>query len=137
MSLRRVPPLGVLFWVVITDYLAQIPYYLANYYIPHHTVPTLSSLVLLGLTLAWFLIGYFGLRAHRRFGYWVLLSFALVEGLFYLFTLLFGAGAFQLLNPSPVIRIVFVIGYATGIISLIYVVALVVFRRHYQSARQG
>ncbi len=129
MKQRQVPPLAVLFWVVIADYLAQIPYYIVNYYVPHRALPTLSSLVLLGLTLAWFLVGYFGLRARRRFGYWVLLSFLLVEGLFYLHTLVFGAVAFQLANPNLVIKAVFLIGYATGIVSLIYFVALIVFRK--------
>jgi hypothetical protein len=87
------------------------------------------------LTLAWFLIGYFGLRTHRRFGYWVLLSFVLVEGLFYLRTLLFGAAAFQLDNPSVVIRIVFMIGYATGIVSLVYFAALIIFGARYRIVR--
>lgn len=128
MRPRWVPPLIVLFWVVIADYLAQIPYYFVIYYIPHHVPPTLSSVVLLGLTLTWFLVGYFGHRAHRPFGYWVLLSFLLVEGLFYLRTLLLGVAVFQLENPSLVVRIVFLIGYATGIISLLYFAALVAFR---------
>jgi len=128
------PPLVVLFWVVIVDYLAQIPYYLVNYYVPSGRPPTVSAVVLLGITLAWFLIGYFSIR-RRRFGYWVLLSFVVVEGLFYLRTLLFGAAAYQLQNPHPVIMAVFLIGYATGIVSLAYAVFLVVFRSRYQAQR--
>lgn len=124
------PPLVVLFWVVIVDYLAQIPYYLVNYYFPHHAPPTVSSVVLLGLTLAWFLIGYFTVR-RRRFGYWVLLSFLVVEGLFYLRTLLAGSVAFQLQNPHPVIVAVFIIGYVTGIVSLVYAIVLVVSRSRF------
>ena len=124
------PPLVVLFWVVIVDYLAQIPYYLVNYYFPHHAPPTVSSVVLLGLTLAWFLIGYFTVR-RRRFGYWVLLSFLVVEGLFYLRTLLLGSVAFQLQNPHPVIVAVFIIGYVTGIVSLVYAIVLVVSRSRF------
>ena len=124
------PPLVVLFWVVIVDYLAQIPYYSVNYYFPHHAPPTVSSVVLLGLTLAWFLIGYFTVR-RRRFGYWVLLSFLVVEGLFYLRTLLAGSVAFQLQNPHPVIVAVFIIGYVTGIVSLVYAIVLVVSRSRF------
>lgn len=134
MTRRAAPPLAVLFWVVIADYLAQIPYYLVNYYLPHGTAPSVSSILLLGLTLAWFLVGYIAIR-RRRFGYWVLLSFALVEGLFYLRTLLFGPVAFQLANPSMVIKLVFLIGYATGIVSLAFFVFLLVFRSRYQVAR--
>jgi hypothetical protein len=135
MRSPRVPPLVVVFWVVIIDYLAQIPYYLVNYYIPAQTPPTVSSIVLLGATLAWFLVGYFGFRARRPFGYWVLLSFLLVEGLFYLTTLLFGTAALQLLKPNPVITVVFVIGYVTGIVSLFYFAMLVAFRRRYRVPR--
>jgi hypothetical protein len=137
MNLRRIPALFVLFWVVIADYLAQIPYYLVNYYIPHHALPTPSSVVLLGLTLAWFLIGYFALRARRRYGYWLLVSFLAVEGLFYLNTLIFGGAVLQLNNPSLAIRAVFVVGYVTGIVSLIYAVALVIFRSRLLATRQS
>ncbi|WP_308466716.1 hypothetical protein [Rathayibacter soli] len=135
MRPRWVPPLVLLFWVVIVDYLAQIPYYMVNYYIPDHTPPTLSAIILLGSTLAWFFIGYFGNHAHRRYGYWVLLSFLLVEGLFYLRTLLFGTAVLQLENSNLVVRIVFLIGYATGIVSLLYFAALIIFRAHYRAAR--
>jgi hypothetical protein len=131
MRQKRIPPLVVLFWVVIADYAAQIPYYLVNYSIPHGSAPTLRSLVLLGMTLAWFLIGYFALLQGRRVGYWLLLSFLLIEGVFYLLTILFGAVAFQLDNHSWVNRIVFLIGYATGIVSLLYTVLLLVFRSRY------
>ena len=132
MTPRHIPPLPVLFWVVVADYVAQIPYYLVNYYVPHRAAPTLSSVVLLGLTLAWFLVGYIGLRAHRRFGFWVLLSFLLIEGLFYLRTILFGAAAYQIANPNLVIKIVFLTGYVTGVVSLTYFVLLLVFRSRYQ-----
>jgi len=128
--LRLHPPLVVLFWVVIVDYLAQLPYYLVNYYLPHHSAPTISSIVLLGLTLAWFLIGYFTIR-RRPFGYWVLLSFLVAEGLFYLRTLLDGAAGYQLANPDAVIKTVFIIGYVTGVVSLVYAGFLVVFRSRF------
>jgi hypothetical protein len=129
---RQLPPLAVLFWVVILDYLAQLPYYLVNYYLPHQLAPTLSAVVLLGATLAWFLIGYVSMRRGRAFGFWVLLSFLVVEGLFYLHTLLFGAAVLQMTNPNPVVRAVFVIGYVTGIVSLIYAGLLIAFRSRYQ-----
>jgi hypothetical protein len=137
MKSRWIPPLPVLFWVVVADYLAQIPYYIVNYGIPYHAAPTVSALVLLGLTLTWFLVGYFGLRAHRRFGYWVLLSFLLIEGLFYVQTLLFGTAVFQLENPHLVNRIVFSIGYASGIISLLYFAALITFRAQYRATPES
>jgi hypothetical protein len=110
--------LRILFWVVLLDFAAQIPYYVINDYLPHHAAPTVSSIVLLGAVLAWFLVGFFGLRAGRRFGFWVLGSFLAVEGLFYLATVLTGAAAFQLGNPNPIVKVVFIIGYLCGAVSL-------------------
>ena len=135
MAQRRVPPLVVVFWVVIADYLAQVPYYLVNYYLPHRTPPSLSAILLLSLTLAWFLFGYFAFRAQRRYGPWVLLSFLAVEGLFYLNTMLFGGVGVLLSTPNLVLRIVFLVGYATGLLSLTYAVLLVVFRTRYSRAQ--
>jgi hypothetical protein len=125
----------LLFGVVILDYLAQIPYYLVNDLEAHGNPPSVSSIVLLGLTLAWFLIGFFGYRARRGFGFWVLLSFLFVEGLFYVVTLMTGTAALQLANPNPVNKAVFVIGYATGVFSLIYCVAIIVVRARHPAAR--
>ncbi len=111
--------LRILFWVVMLDFAAQIPYYLINDYLPRHAPPTVSSMVLLGVVLAWFLVGFFGLRVGRRFGFWVLGSFLAVEGLFYLATVLTGAAAFQLANPNPIVKCVFIIGYLCGAVSLV------------------
>jgi hypothetical protein len=134
MAQRRVPPLVIVFWVVIADYLAQVPYYLVNYYLPHRTPPSVSAIVLLSLTLAWFLIGYFTFRAHRRYGFRILLSFLAVEGLFYLNTMLFGGLGVLLATPNPVLQIVFLVGYATGLLSLTYAVLLVALRTRYSQA---
>lgn len=125
----------LLFGVVVLDYVAQVPYYLVNDLQAHGNPPSVSSIVLLGLTLVWFLVGFFGYRAGRGFGFWVLLSFLFVEGVFYLVTLVTGVAALQLANPNPVNKVVFVIGYATGIISLIYFVAIIVVRSRRPAAR--
>ena len=62
------PSLRILWWVTIANYLAQIPYYLYNYYFPYHVAPTLSAMVLLGLTLVWFLTGYYGVQRQKTYG---------------------------------------------------------------------
>lgn len=125
----------LLFGVVILDYLAQVPYYVVNDLLAHGNPPSVSSVVLLGLTLAWFLVGFFGFRAGRRFGFWVLLSFLFVEGSFYLVTIVTGTAALQLVNPNPVNKIVFMIGYATGLISLLYFALLIYVRARQEVAR--
>ncbi len=110
----------ILFWVTIANYVAQIPYYLYSYYFPHHVIPTASSLVLLGLTLLWFLTGYFRLGNGLKYGHALLLSFLLVEALFYLFSLISGAFLFQIQSPQAILRFVFVVGYISGAIAAYY-----------------
>jgi hypothetical protein len=134
MIWNRRPSLRILLWFVIADFLAQIPYYLHNYYFRSHAAPSVSAIVLLGATLAWFLVGYIALRARKRYGFWLLLGFLVIEGLFYLVTLVSGIAAIQMQNPSLIIKAVYVIGYASGIVALVYVVALVRFRTSYLTA---
>jgi hypothetical protein len=135
MAQQRLPPLVVVFWVVVADYLAQVPYYLVNYYLPHRTPPSCSAIVLLSVTLAWFFFGYFAFRAHGPYGFWVLLSFLTVEGLFYLNTMIFGGLGVLLGTLNLVLRVVFLVGYVTGLLSLTYAVLLVVFRTRYRQAQ--
>lgn len=117
--------LSILFWVTIANYIAQVPYYLHNYYFPYHILPTPSSIVLLGLTLLWFLAGYIGIVKDRKYGYPALLSFLLVETLFYFHSLVFGAFFFQMQNPNPIIKIVFIVGYISGVTAMYYFYMLV------------
>ncbi|HEV7146520.1 MAG TPA: hypothetical protein VGN48_05920 [Pedococcus sp.] len=117
--------------------MAQIPYYLINYLFRYGAPPSVSAGVLLGLTLAWFLFGFTATRAGKLYGFWVLWSFTIVEGLFYLHTILSGAVGFQLSNPNSAIKVVFIIGYVCGLVSLAYAVPLLVFRTHYLSRPRG
>jgi hypothetical protein len=110
--------------VTLLNYVAQIPYYLINYYFPYHVLPTLSSTVLLGITLVWFLIGYIGLKKRKPFGTYVLLSFLTVEALFYFRSIIFGAFFFQMQNPDLIIRSIFMYGYVSGFVAAWYVFLL-------------
>lgn len=120
--------LRFLFWITIANYIAQIPYYLYNYYFPYHILPTVSAAVLLGATLVWFLAGYFGTTNNWKYGSILLISFLSIETLFYLFSLVSGAFFFQMQNPHPIIRIVFVVGYISGAVAAYYVYRLVRLR---------
>lgn len=117
-----------LFWITIVNYIAQIPYYLYNYYFPYHVLPTVSAVVLLGLTLVWFLSGYFRTVRKSKYGFALLVSFLSVEALFYLHSFLFGAFFFQMQNPHPIIKTVFIIGYISGGVACYYVYRLMGFR---------
>jgi len=117
--------LRVLFGVTIANYVAQIPYYLHNYYIPYHVLPTLSGIVLLSLTLIWFLVGYIGVRKKHQYGYYFLLSFLVIEALFYALSIISGAFVFQMQNPSLLIKTIFLMGYVSGATAAYYTYGLI------------
>ena len=79
MRNKQKPGLIPLFIIVVANYLAQIPYDIHQY---HGRVNLIGTSVLF-LTLIWFLLGYTLLRKHKKIGYWLLLSFLLVQSLFY------------------------------------------------------
>jgi hypothetical protein len=109
--------LKLLLAVVGANFLAQIPYYLHQYYLPSHAAPALVGLVLMGVVLAWFGVGFAGLRRGSRIGYYLTLTFLMVEWLFYLQTqivqALTGHGILLYVwHPSDmVLFIVFGLGY--------------------------
>jgi len=43
----------------------------------------MEGIILLSLTLFWFLLGYFLFLKNKKIGYWLLLSFLLVQAIFY------------------------------------------------------
>ena len=108
------------------NYAAQIPYYLHQYYLPHHQLPAAGGTLALGLTLLWFVIGYWWYVSGRRFGYGILLAFLVVQVLFYghsiVLGLLTGAGAVaQLTTPSRFLLVIFAIGYVNFAVAAYYV----------------
>lgn len=115
----------ILLFITLLNFVAQIPYYLYNYYFPYHVLPSTSSLVLLGVTLVWFLVGYFRFQKKYTYGYGILLSFLIVEVLFYLHSFIFGAFFFQMQNPNLIIKAVFAMGYISGITAGYYTYALI------------
>lgn len=120
MKQLSIRSLRFLFWITMANYIAQIPYYLYNYYFPYHALPTASSIALLGLTLGWFLAGYFRFQKKYKHGNILLLSFLVIEALFYIHSFIFGAFFFQMLNPNPIIKMVFIIGYVSGAVAAYY-----------------
>lgn len=108
------------------NYLAQIPYYLHQYYLPHHQPPALLGTLALGLTLLWFVVGYWAYVANRRLGLPVLLAFLVVQVLFYghavVLGLLTGGGAVaQLTTSNRFLWVIFAIGYVNFAVAAYYV----------------
>jgi len=125
---KEISSLRFLLLITSFNYLAQVPYYLHNYYVPHHQLPGLRAVGLLGFTLIWFIIGCVAYSKKMKSGYGILLGFLIVEALFYGMTLLSGAFIFQLRNHSDVIKAVFIIGYVNGLTAAYYAYRLIRFR---------
>lgn len=124
--------LTVLFWVVILNYLAQVPYYFHQYYFSRHLAPNWPGAALLAFTLGWFLLGYFRYIRHKRYGFGVLLSFLVVLVLFYGHAILFsfaGQGAIaQLRTHSPFLFVIFSIGYLNFFVAAYYIYKLLLHK---------
>jgi hypothetical protein len=65
---------------VIANYVAQVPYALHLY----GTAFSRTGALLLGATLVWFLVAMRLFLNGRRLGYWLLLTYAIIQTLFYL-----------------------------------------------------
>lgn len=114
---------------VALNYLAQIPYYMHQYYIGRHISPSWPGTLLLLLTLLWFLAGYIRFISGKKYGRGLLLSFLATQVLFYghaiIFGLVNGSGAVaQLKTHSPFLFVVFLIGYINFGVAAYYVVKL-------------
>lgn len=124
------PSLNTLLAITLINYLAQIPYFIHNYYYPHHIVPGIRVVVLLGVTFFWFMLGYITFMKKIRYGFGLLLSYLIAEGLFYIMSILTGAFFHQIQNPSNINKAIFVVGYISGLTCAFY--AYLLFRWHKQ-----
>lgn len=120
-------PLYPLVIAILVNYLAQIPYYLHQYYFPRHFAPSLLGVVLLTITLAWFIAGYVRYLQNKRYGWGLLLSFLLAQVLFYGHSIvlgLFTGGGIvaQMETPSRFLLVIFLIGYINFTVAAYYLV---------------
>jgi hypothetical protein len=122
MTTRRF--LWPLVLVTLANYVALVPYYLHNDASAEHPLPPVRAVVLVTLTLAWFLSGVRGLRHRAWWGRFVLLGFLVAEAALYAKTFATGAVVHQMHNPSDLVRAVFVIGYLSGAVAIVYIVLL-------------
>ena len=130
-SLKGAVPLLV---AVGLNYLAQIPYYIHQYYIPRHRLPAWPGSLLLLLTLLWFLAGYIRFIRGQKYGAGLLLSFLAAQILFYghaiVFGLINGSGVVaQLTTHSPFLLVIFLIGYINFAVAAYYVMRLLQVKR--------
>lgn len=132
---HHTPATRCMLWVVLANYLAQIPYYLRLYYFPHGAPPSLSGTALLTLTLVWFLAGYTGMVRGWTIGYWLLLAYFATVAIFYLRNMLtqvtHGYPPFlHVFNErDPILFVVFAIGYVNMLAAIYFVYFLLRHRR--------
>jgi hypothetical protein len=113
--------------VVIANFAVQAPYYFHQY----GRLPSFGSILLMSIVFAWFLIGFWLLIRKRFWGYVLLLSFLIVECLFYLMTQILQAASgkgilLHVLYPSdPVLFLVFGVGYINLIASVFFIYYLI------------
>jgi hypothetical protein len=110
--------------VTLANYVALVPYYLHNDASTQHPLPAVRAIALTGLTLVWFLAGVHALERQRRWGRPVLISFLITEAALYVKTFVTGAVVYQMHNPSDLVRAVFIVGYVSGAVALVYIVLL-------------
>lgn len=113
----------ILFIITIINYIAQIPYYI-HFYGVYHVAPAPSGVVLLALTLVFFLVGYWLTVAQLPGGGWVLLLFLITETGFYLLHNISGAFLKDLPINDPLFLVVSLIGYLNTIVPLLYLIAI-------------
>lgn len=107
---------GILFALVLANFMAQIPYFFHLYYRSQPLFISMRSFLVLGFVFAFFLAASFLLFYRQRIGYFLMVAFLSVEFLFYLWGLV-GSTLhgymlfFQLNNPDLLLRIVYSIGY--------------------------
>lgn len=117
--------------VVGANYLAQIPYYLYLYFLPHRALPPLFGASLLVATFVWFLVGWLLLaRRGSLTGYWLLLTFLLTEFIFYVLNMANQvahgfAPFFHLQNRDPLLFTVFAIGYLNMVGGFAFIIFLI------------
>lgn len=121
-------PLRALLTVTLLNYVAQMPYYIHQYYAPAQVLPSLAGVGLLAITLIWFLFGYFRFTRAQRYGKVILASFLITEFLFYLQTqvsqfLLTHQVLLHVYHPDGLLLfLVFGIGYINMVTALIFAI---------------
>lgn len=123
--------LWLLFWIVAANYIAQIPYYLHQYYSPHHLFPDVIGSILLISTLLWFIMAFRLLYRSSKLGWWLMFTYLMVVFLFYIQTQIMQfVTTHQILlhvyrPTNSLLFVVFGIGYINCLVAFLYLIYLV------------
>jgi hypothetical protein len=131
---------GILFFLILANFLAQIPYFLHLYYNPHQPLADARGMLIMLFVFGVFLLASILLFRGTGAGYWLMVMFVAVEFLFYLWNTLgaviHGYGwFFQLNNPDPLLRAIFAVGYVNLFASGYFLGLLLVGRAYFLHAQ--
>ena len=123
----------ILFFLILANFIAQIPYYLPLYDNPNKVLAQVKGGLLLLFVFGVFLLASILLFKRQVLGYWLMVMFLAVEFLFYLWNtvgeVMHGYGFFfHLNNPDLLLRAVFAIGYV-NLFASGYFLALLLLKR--------
>ena len=123
----------ILFFLILANFIAQIPYYLHLYYNPNNVLAQAKGGLLLLFVFGVFLLASILLFKRQALGYWLMVIFLALEFLFYLWNtigeVIHGYGLFfHLNNPDLLLRAVFAIGYV-NLFASGYFLALLLLKR--------
>jgi hypothetical protein len=123
----------ILFFLILANFIAQIPYYLHLYYNHNNVLAQAKGGLLLLFVFGVFLLASILLFKRQVLGYWLMVIFLAVEFLFYLWNtfgeVIHGYGLFfHLNNPDLLLRAVFAIGYV-NLFASGYFLALLLLKR--------
>ena len=124
----------ILFFILLSNFAAQIVYFYHLYYSPQHPLPALRSTLIMGAVFVLFLTSYILFITKRKVGFFLMALYLSLEFLFYLWNIV-GNGLrqgygwfFHLREPDPVLWIIFAIGYLSFFASG-YFLFLLFYRR--------
>jgi hypothetical protein len=125
----------LLFTLILANFLAQVVYFFHLYYNPGRLSLYLRPSLLMGAVFLLFMTGSILFFYKNKTGYWLLTVFLAAEFLFYLWnaigSVVHGLGLFfQIYNPDPILKIVFIIGYV-NFFAAGYFLFLLISKRNY------
>lgn len=126
----------ILFFLILANFIAQIPYYFHLYYNPNNLLAQAKGILILSFVFAVFLLASLLLFKQKVLGYGLMVTFLAVEFLFYLWNtlgeVLHGYGLFyHLANPDLLLRTGFAIGYVNLFASGYFLFLLLLKRTHF------
>ena len=125
----------ILLLSILANFIAQVPYVIHLYGV--RALFTISfGFSLMSSVFALFLIASVLFILRKNIGYWLLVVFLSMEYLFYLWnfvgSIIHGYAPFyHVLNPDPILRVVFIIGYINFFTSGYLLYLLLTHREEY------